>query len=204
MDGTGRKRATGDLKKQIIQAALKVFGERGFERSTTKAIAQEAGVAEGTIYNYFPTKKDILFGFLEEEVVTSLSGVLRNGLALDSEIIRSFLRNRLQLWHENRAVLKVMIAEGLFNEELAQEIRKRILEPGVKEVSGYIADRIDAGRFRHLDPHLIARSLVGMIISFGLIQPVIGFGAETIDDEAIVETLTSLILHGIEAQDSDQ
>ncbi len=204
MDKPEKKRATGDLRKQIIEAALKIFGERGFERSTTKAIAREAGVAEGTIYNYFSTKKDILFSFLEQEVVTPLSGVLRDGGALDSEIIRNVLRNRLTMWRENRAVLKVMIAEGLFNEELAQEIRRRIFEPASKEVSSYIADRIESGTFRGLDPHVVALGLVGMIISFGLIEPTIGFGAETVDDAQIVETLASLILHGLESPGPNQ
>jgi len=199
MDKPGRKKAVGNLRRQILEAALKIFGERGFERSTTKAIAQEAGVAEGTIFNYFPTKKDILFGFLEEEVVAPLSGVLRDDTLPDPEILRSFLRNRLELWRENQAVLKVMIAESLFNKELAEEFQKRIFEPGIKEITSYILKRTDAGTYRKLDSSIVARSLVGTVIWFGLIQRTIASENPSVDDEAVVDTLASLFLRGIEA-----
>lgn len=198
MDKPERKKAAGNLRRQILEAALKVFGERGFERSTTKAIASEAGVAEGTIFNYFATKKDILFGFLEEEVVAPLSGVLRDDTLPDLEIIKNFFRNRLELWRENQAVLKVMIAESLFNKDLAEEFQKRVFEPGIKEVTSYIAGRADAGAFRELDASVVARSLVGTVIWFGLIQRTIIPEDASIDD-ALVDTLASLFLSGIDA-----
>lgn len=199
MDKPERKKTAGNLRRQILEAALTIFGERGFERSTTKAIALEAGVAEGTIFNYFPAKKDILFGFLEEEAVAPLSGVLRDDTKPDSEIIRNFFRNRLELWRENQAILKVMIAESLFNKELAEEFQKRIFEPGITEITSYIADRVEKNAFRKLDPSVVARSLVGAVIWFGLIQCTIASGSASIDDEAIVDTLASLFLSGIEA-----
>lgn len=199
MDRRERKTSAGNLRLQILEAALKIFGERGFERSTTKAIALEAGVAEGTIFNYFPTKKDILFGFLEEEAVAPLLGVLRDDTIPDSEIIRNFFRNRLELWRENQAILKVMIAESLFNRELAEEFRKRVFEPAIKEVISYIAGREESGTFRKLDPSIVARGLVGSVIWFSLIQRTIAPGNVDIDDEAIADTLASLFLSGIEA-----
>jgi AcrR family transcriptional regulator len=68
-----QKRATRDEKKEktkreILRAALKLFAERGFYRTTTKAISREAGIAEGTLFNYFETKEDLALYFLEEEL----------------------------------------------------------------------------------------------------------------------------------------
>lgn len=199
MDKPERKNPAGNLRRQILKAAQKVFGERGFERSTTKAIAMEAGVAEGTIFNYFPTKKDILFGFLEEVAVAPLSVVLGDTTASDTEIIKNFFRNRLQLWHDNQALLKVMIAESLFNRDLAEEFQKRVFEPGIKEITGYIAGRTQAGAFKQLDSSIAARSLAGIVVWFGLIQHTIASGNASMDDEAIADTLTILFLNGIKA-----
>lgn len=54
-----------DKYQQILQAAITVFAERGFSQSTISQIAQEAGVADGTIYLYFKNKDDILVQFYE-------------------------------------------------------------------------------------------------------------------------------------------
>jgi AcrR family transcriptional regulator len=45
-------------RKAILRAALQLFAEKGFYQTTTKAIARKAGIAEGTLFNYFETKED--------------------------------------------------------------------------------------------------------------------------------------------------
>jgi AcrR family transcriptional regulator len=65
-------------KKRIVAAALDLFQARGFERTTTKQIALKARVAEGTVFNYFPTKEDIALHFFEEEVDHAIDAVKRN------------------------------------------------------------------------------------------------------------------------------
>ena len=53
-----------EKEKKIIDAAIAIISEKGFSASSTSEIAQMAGVAEGTIFRYFKTKKDILRGIL--------------------------------------------------------------------------------------------------------------------------------------------
>lgn len=62
-----RARSKAARREKILAAALVLFQTRGFERTTTKAIARKAGIAEGTIFNYFATKEDIAFYFFEKE-----------------------------------------------------------------------------------------------------------------------------------------
>ena len=52
--------------RAILAAALKLFAEKGFYRTTTKEIARKAGIAEGTLFNYFETKEDLALFFFEE------------------------------------------------------------------------------------------------------------------------------------------
>jgi AcrR family transcriptional regulator len=47
-------------KKAIIKAAFKLFTERGFHGTPTSMISQEAGIATGTLFRYFPTKEDLI------------------------------------------------------------------------------------------------------------------------------------------------
>src|SRR5437588_5184588 len=68
-----RKRPSREEKKEstrqaILRAALALFAEKGFFRTTTKAISRKAKIAEGTLFNYFETKEDLALYFLEQEL----------------------------------------------------------------------------------------------------------------------------------------
>src|SRR3989442_6143659 len=65
-------------KSRIVAAALMLFRVKGFDATTTKAIARKARVAEGTVFNYFPTKEDIALHFLEQEVEHAMATVRAN------------------------------------------------------------------------------------------------------------------------------
>src|SRR5437879_11204846 len=55
-------------KRAILRAALVLFAEKGFYRTTTKAISRKAGIAEGTLFNYFEAKEDLALYFFEQEL----------------------------------------------------------------------------------------------------------------------------------------
>ena len=66
------------IRKRIVTAALSLFQTRGFDATTTKAIARKAGIAEGTVFNYFRTKEDIALHFFEQEVDQAIASVREN------------------------------------------------------------------------------------------------------------------------------
>jgi AcrR family transcriptional regulator len=66
------------IRKRIVTAALNLFQTKGFEATTTRAIARKAGIAEGTIFNYFKTKEDIALHFFEQEVDQAIAAVRGN------------------------------------------------------------------------------------------------------------------------------
>ena len=63
------------IRDRIVKAALTLFQTKGFDTTTTKAIARRAGIAEGTVFNYFRTKEDIALFFFEEEVDHAIAAV---------------------------------------------------------------------------------------------------------------------------------
>jgi AcrR family transcriptional regulator len=63
---------------RIVAAALALFRDKGFDATTTKAIARKAKIAEGTVFNYFRTKEDIALHFFEQEVDHAIAAVQRN------------------------------------------------------------------------------------------------------------------------------
>ncbi len=57
-----------NTKRAILRSALELFAEKGFYRTTTKAISRKARIAEGTLFNYFETKEDLALYFFEQEL----------------------------------------------------------------------------------------------------------------------------------------
>jgi AcrR family transcriptional regulator len=54
-------------KERILEAALQLFREKGLEATTTKEVSKLAGIAEGTLFNYFKTKEDLALYFFQKE-----------------------------------------------------------------------------------------------------------------------------------------
>src|SRR5499427_7447733 len=75
----GRRAQTKQkIRDNIVKAALGLFQTKGFEATTTKAIARKAGIAEGTVFNYFKSKDDIALYFFEAEVDHAMKTVRDN------------------------------------------------------------------------------------------------------------------------------
>jgi AcrR family transcriptional regulator len=62
-----RDRNKKKTKEKILAAALELFRENGLDGTTTKQISQKAGIAEGTLFNYFKTKEDLALFFFQKE-----------------------------------------------------------------------------------------------------------------------------------------
>jgi AcrR family transcriptional regulator len=76
----GGRRASNKaaIQQRIVAAALALFQSKGFDQTTTKAVARKAGIAEGTVFNYFRTKEDIALHFFEQEVEHAIESVRRS------------------------------------------------------------------------------------------------------------------------------
>jgi AcrR family transcriptional regulator len=81
------KEQVKDKKTAIMEAALKLFTERGFHGTSTAQISKEAGVATGTLFNYFPTKEDLI-NSLYFEVKGQLSQSMGKEIEAHSEALK--------------------------------------------------------------------------------------------------------------------
>lgn len=63
-----RQKNKKETQEKILRVALELFSSRGFHRTTTRQISKKAGVAEGTLFNYFRSKEDLALYFFEQEV----------------------------------------------------------------------------------------------------------------------------------------
>src|SRR5215210_1575315 len=121
-------------REQILEAATRVFAEKGFRRATTREVAREAGVSEGTIYNYFEDKDALLMAILDGLNETERRAQdFEEGMATDFRgFFREYLRRRVSLIWENREVFRVVLSEMLVNVELRELYLSKVVEKTMK------------------------------------------------------------------------
>jgi TetR/AcrR family fatty acid metabolism transcriptional regulator len=119
----------GEKRVRIIDAAIRVFAEKGFHQARVTDIASQAGVADGTIYLYFRNKEDLLLTIFEEkmqEINKGLAGVLEQ-VECPLDRIRAFARYHFSLVQKERALAEVLQVELRLSNKFLKEYRPKPL-----------------------------------------------------------------------------
>lgn len=174
-------------RQQILNAAAKIFAEKGFQKATTREIADVAEISEGTIYNYFENKDDLLLGLIDRMAEQNVSNDLFN-LQWDND----FKENTIEM-------LLAVLPEILITPKLRERYREKILTPIAAMLEGNIAARIASGEQAEIDMALFSRFLLGtahgMFMMLILGDPVIS--KAWAERENIVELMLRFIFEGI-------
>jgi AcrR family transcriptional regulator len=103
-----------ETRGRILDAALTLFRERGFEAATMRDIAEEAGVATGAAYYYFSSKDAIIIDFYRRsctEMQPEIEAALKNATGLERRL-RELIRVKLTHFAPNRGVLRALLRNG--------------------------------------------------------------------------------------------
>jgi AcrR family transcriptional regulator len=172
MPSTGEERRArrGEERRQgILKAAASVFARKGFERATTREIAQAAEVAEGTIYNYFASKEELLAA-LVDAVRDEFAAVLAEG-QLEGDhrdhLVRAVER-ALQVIADNAESIRGLVA-ALWDQSRGFE---GYLIPGSRllmvAVQAHLQTGMQEGTLRPLDSEAVAHMILGMVTFLAL------------------------------------
>src|SRR5262245_10568047 len=118
-------------RTQILDAATRVFASKGFNRATIRDVAQTAGVADGTIYNYFANKTDLLFGLLDRlnDTARRPASLAQAVEASFPEFFRAYLRERVEALWSNAELFRAVLPELLANPELRARYYDEVIAP---------------------------------------------------------------------------
>jgi len=194
-----RKRLGAEQRREMIaRAALKLFAERGYERTTTKEIAREAGISEGTIFKYFPTKHDLLLAFFSREVFAPLTEIFKIEEPIDDyQVLRALIADRFRLWHRHRNLMKVIIGEALFSREMVAHLN-RLTAPALGILREYFRRRIRGGAFRAFDVEVVSQGLMSYLLTYFFRWILLEADNENAAARmAVVDELTGLFLYGV-------
>jgi AcrR family transcriptional regulator len=188
-------------RNQILDAAAAAFAEKGFHRTTTKDIAGKAGIAEGTIYNYFDSKDDLLIGMMSrlaeletlgDELTEALQGDVR-------DFFVAMFRRRIEHIAEGEKTLQAILPEVLVNAELRERYCQQFVLRIAELLEQYIRTRIELGHIRPVDATLATRVVQAMFAGLLVLRI---FGDETVVArwEALPELLATIIFDGLRAE----
>jgi AcrR family transcriptional regulator len=191
-------------REQIVEAATRVFAEKGFRRATTREVAREAGVSEGTIYNYFEDKDDLLMAILHRLNETERRVEdFEEGAATDFRgFLEEYLRRRMSLTWENREVFRVVLSEMLVNAELREVYLRRVIEPTMRIAEENFRSRMEEGEVRRMDAPLAMRSVAGAVLGL-LVLGLLGDEEVGSRPDEIPDVLAGLLVHGFGATEGD-
>lgn len=154
-----------DNKTRISEAAVRVFSREGFHRARMKAIAEEAGVAVGTIYNYFRDKDDLLISVFEAGIRVRMEFLeeLGNTSLPVRDQIQHLLETHFAQIRKQQEVAELILYERFHR---GSRLRDRILELQetiIGQIATFIGRGIDEGWVRPCNPKIVARALFDLV-----------------------------------------
>jgi AcrR family transcriptional regulator len=195
-------RRVAERRIQIVEAAARVFAQKGFHQATTKEIAREAGIAEGTIYLYFENKEDVLVAVLTQPTISLFLEIVGDTESLgddDEAILTYALQAAFAMGQQYADYLRLFLsAIQAVDDDVRQQVYLRLEEQLGPVFQSYVQQRIADGAFRDLDPQVVTQALVGMCLIFILTQELLmAKHVQPLDFDAVVPVLVDLFLHGV-------
>jgi len=191
-----------ERRAAILQAAVRLFAERGFRGTTTRALAEAVGVTEPVLYEHFKSKRELYWAIIDAKS--------RDGMARGSALLKPYAHagdDRAFLTRLAGFVLdchsehsceyaRLLLYAALEEPELGAVFHERQKE-GRELLARYVERRIREGAFRPLDPMVAAGIFLGMVIHQGLWSLLFHDPLATTRREQVIASTVDIFLNGI-------
>lgn len=193
-----RQRRIARRRERIKVAAAKLFAEKGYAATTTRQIAEMADVAEGTLYNYFEGKREILLTIASETALPVMEAIQDAGLPTDQEGLVSLFERALSISEDRLPFTRVLINESWVDEAILRDHVGVRLKQTHRLLQAFIEHGIHSGTFRPIDSDLGARMVMGMFAGLILLA-VRGLEPLPTADERreLAEMVIGILLDGV-------
>lgn len=192
-----------ETRTRILNAALKLFAKQGYDGTTTRDLAERAGVAEGTLFRHFANKKAILIEVATQGWIEILTDLLTELSEMGSyKAVAQVMRRRMLNLHQNADLLKVCFMEAQFHPDLREKIQSDVIEKMTDVAEAFFQTAMDQGIYRKMDAKLVARVFLGMFTIAGFSQDTIMSPNSSPNEmKAMAEGLADIFLNGVLAKD---
>ena len=185
----GARMCAGDRRRQIAEVAMRLFSERGFRGTTTKEIAQAAGVSEAIIFRHFATKEELYTAIIDYKgcggaapspagrpeppaVIDEIRGCVAGAVEAsdDLAVFRGVALEMLDHHQSDPDFLRLLMYIALENHSLGQVFWDKNVRVLYEFLGGYVRRRQREGAFRDVDPYAAVRVFLGSVIHHSLVN----------------------------------
>lgn len=209
---TRQKRGTAaDRRKQILAAAQKLFARQGFRGTTTRQIAELAGVNEAIVFRHFRRKDALYWTVLDEMtrrgksreelrlMITDRQRAERLGRDDDEKFFTGVAEGILQRARREPALMRLLLFSALERHSLSHKFFRTYTSVYWDVLAKHIRSRMRAGEFRPINPLLAARSFTGMVAHYIWMQNLFALGKyQQFNDRFVARTLARIWLGGMQ------
>ena len=190
-----------DTRTRILEAALHLFSRKGYLGATTREIARQAGVAEITLFRYFPTKEELL-----EEIVARYSFLPALKEMLPElrkmgyrESLARLAEKFIERLEERKDLIRIMQSEMAVYPSKVRKIYHSIIGEMLHMLASYFRELQKQGKLRSFQPELAAEAFLGMFFShFYSRELLYRRGQRKADEKTLMKEFVELFIKGTE------
>ena len=166
--------AAEDRRLQILQVAVSLFSQRGFVGTTTKEIAQAAGVSEAMVFRHFANKQELYSAILDHKACSGDSmnpeDMVADALQEkdDRAVFERLALGALEHHECDPEFQRLLLHAALEGHELAQMFFEKFVRRVYELLGNYVAERQRDGAMVEMDPAIVVRAFIGMVIHHSL------------------------------------
>lgn len=201
-----------DRKLQILRVAVSLFAKQGFRGTTTKEIALAAGVSEAMVFRHYATKEELYAAILDHK---ACSGDTMNPEAMvagallekdDQAVFERLAFGALQHHEFDPEFQRLLLHAALERHELAQIFFEKFVRRVYALLGDYIIERQRDGAMVKMDPAIVVRAFIGMIIHHSLNNNLWDPQRHLlkISNEDAAKHFTDILLNGISSRNKPQ
>lgn len=189
-----------DKRSRIIDAAVEVFAFKGFHAARVTDIAKAASVADGTIYNYFKSKEDLLLSIFEEKMDELREGLVVELAEIDEPLdkIRHFARHHFRQVREQSAVAEVLQVELRTSKKFIKDYKPEKLFAYLGIFNQLVAQGQAQGVIRaDVDPFVTGWAFFGALEEIGLLWVLSANRERHFDLDGAADQIADLFIRGM-------
>ncbi|MFY9397335.1 MAG: TetR/AcrR family transcriptional regulator [Desulfomonilia bacterium] len=186
-------------RERILECAMKIFAEKGFQDATISEISKAAGVSDATVYEYFKSKEELLFSIPQEITERSMAETqkvlpyLRGAEAK----LRALVQRYISTYESNPEYTALIMLHLKTSRNFLQTEAYRTVTTAARQLLSCIQEGVEEGVFRKdTDPFLVRAMILGTIEHLFTRRHLMGSPTNLISQ---VDPLVDLILEGIRA-----
>ncbi len=195
---TRKERERNRRRQEILEAAAKIFADKGFEKTTLNEIAAAAEFGKGTLYLYFSNKEDIFVSIFEEGKRVLHKRMQENlqGISDAGKKIERFIELAFQFMREHESKFRLFMSEmshsSRFEDKFGGRLKKLINED-LQEIARLLETGMQQNKFKNLPPMQTALALKALIHS----QVCAHCLDQDIDFQQAEDIVKTFFLHGL-------